>query len=128
MKKTTVILFITLFLLETSGLKEIIKTPLLIHHYFEHIASHPKDDFISFITKHYITEQRSDSAHDKKTDTQLPFKSLESFQAHISAFIISEAKISAVIFNTESPTFTVCGASAIFSRSFDIWQPPKLDC
>lgn len=126
MKKTTVILFIVSFLLETSCLKELIKMPLLIHHYFEHITCHPKDNFISFISKHYAGEQNSDSVHDKETDKQLPFKSTENFQAHISAFILSKIKIAAVIFDTEPATFSAIRTSTIFSRSYDIWQPPKL--
>ena len=126
MRKTTVILFIVSFLLETSCLKELIKMPMLIHHYFEHITWYPNDNFISFISKHYVAEQKGDSVHDKKTDKQLPFKSTENFQAHISAFILSKVNIAAVIFDTEPATFSTIGTSTIFSRSYDIWQPPKL--
>ena len=128
MKKIISIVLILLILFETSSLKELIKTPVLIHHYFEHITIHPKDNFISFILKHYSDKQESDSAHDKKTDAQLPFKSTDSFPANISAFIITETKISAVILNIESSAFFTGCDSNIFTRSFDIWQPPKLSC
>jgi hypothetical protein len=126
MKKITSIVLILLLLFETSGLKELVKMPLLIHHYFEHKATHPSDNFLGFIAKHYTGSQKSESAHDKKTDNQLPFKSADCFQTHVSAFIVSEHQVLPVVFDIKLKQYTVYPESALVSRPFDIWQPPKI--
>lgn len=126
LKRTVVILFVISFLLETSGLKELVKTPFLLHHYTEYAANHPNDNFINFITKHYTAQQPIESEHDRKTDAQLPFKSSDCYQAHISPFIVSLFMVIPVIFDIHSADFAIYTAPDVISRSFDIWQPPKI--
>lgn len=125
MKKMISIALIFMFLFESSGLKELVKMPILIHHFYEHKAKHPADNFLNYIAKHYNNPQESESAHDKETDQQLPFKSSDSYQAHISAFIVTEYKILPVVYDIKSKQYNSHTESAIITRSFDIWQPPK---
>lgn len=64
-----------IYLLSFSGMKEIMKFPLLIEHFVEHRAEDYQMSIYDFMDMHYFSNHEVDADYDK--DIQLPFKSFE---------------------------------------------------
>lgn len=126
MKKVIAHLLLWSIISGTFHLDELIRLPFLIGHYSEHKLLHPGDSVSEFLYKHYILNQKAESEKDKKSDSQMPFKSPQSFGSHLSQFAFDE-KQSVQPTNQNSATFfspyTNVYDGCIF---FSIWQPPKV--
>lgn len=127
MLKKLVSIFLSLLILNGSvHLDELVKLRFLVSHYSEHIAGHPEDSVVVFLYKHYLVNQKEESQKDKKSDAQMPFKSVNTFAPHFSTFCLNSEKIELL-----ASVFTLPHNS--FSQSLKIpciytaiWQPPKL--
>lgn len=104
---------------------ELCKLPMLLKHFKEHKKQHPSDTSIDFIYKHYITYQKAESKQDQQSDTNLPFKSPQSFHFHIAPFV-SEISISEELFDVLKICHFPHYISSVLSLSSDKWQPPQL--
>jgi len=68
-------IILTLVILDTSPLYQVLKVPSLIRHFTEHKALNQKISFVDFIAMHYWGDDLDDKDDDK--DMQLPFKKFE---------------------------------------------------
>jgi hypothetical protein len=126
MTKKFVSIFLALLLLNGSvHLDELVKLRFLLEHFKEHKAAHPEDSLTVFLYKHYILNQKAESQKDKKSDTQLPFKSAKSFTAHFSVFCL-DSKTVDFLTPYIKLEFSPCRCSKVVSNYTAIWQPPKL--
>jgi len=55
-KKGIIIFFLLSFLSANTAFGEVLKLPLLIHHYFEHSQEDNDNSIIDFLAKHYIED------------------------------------------------------------------------
>lgn len=70
MKKWVSILLLSLYLLSTTELNQLLKLPVLIEHYVEHKNLNPEMTLVSFFKMHYDHPVKD---ADYKTDRKLPF-------------------------------------------------------
>jgi len=66
---------LTLFLLDTTPLYQILKSPQLVRHYIEHRALNKDVGIVEYLAMHYWGQDMDDS--DDEKDMQLPFKRFE---------------------------------------------------
>src|SRR6202035_713813 len=127
MKSLISISFIFLYLFSTTELGELLKLPLLVHHYFEHEEEHDHISILSFLKEHYAELHKTESKQHADHHKQLPFKS------HDHGFISGNTSIVPRTFNvTESVVLNRVKSvsfpkeSAFHSHFLsDIWQPPR---
>ncbi len=86
MKQFSVRLLVFICIISFSPMKEVIKAPLVVIHYLEHIAEYPQMTWHQFYFMHYTVEIHFDE--DYEHDRQLPFKSYE--YSSLPFFVISE--------------------------------------
>jgi hypothetical protein len=125
MKRIITIILITSIIGGVAHLDELVKFPFLIHHYSEHKAQHPDDSVLTFLYKHYILNQKAESEKDRKSDSQMPFKSAQNFHSHFIPFVF-ENKAKQVVSKTAVKIFIPFKETKISTGFFDIWQPPKV--
>ncbi|MCJ7935908.1 MAG: hypothetical protein MUW56_20340 [Chryseobacterium sp.] len=124
MKKLISILLLSLYLVSTTELYQLLKLPVLIEHYIEHKELNPDMSLTAFLKTHYDNPVK-DSDHD--TDQKLPF--------------VSHANLLSVVF-TISPSLDFHCTEKIFNnldikKTFyksvlynkeilnSIWEPPR---
>ena len=125
MKKFLAISFIAIFLISTTEVKQLLKLPILVHHFFEH--KHLNNDLTlsAFLYMHYVVNHDNDADYDK--DKRLPFKTHDSnnnFSAGI--FHVHEHTIGVSYILSSSKKHSVV-ADGLYSSAHlaAIWQPPK---
>jgi hypothetical protein len=69
---------VTIVILDTTSLYQVLKFPSLIRHFCEHKAINQKIDFVDFLSMHYWGDDMDDK--DDEKDMQLPFKKFEVHQ------------------------------------------------
>lgn len=72
LRRLTAILLISLQLLTSTELCQLLKLPVLIEHFQEHGELYKNFSFFNFIRLHYFIEDDQDGDYDR--DMQLPFK------------------------------------------------------
>ncbi|HYK75793.1 MAG TPA: hypothetical protein VEV16_02360 [Daejeonella sp.] len=125
MKKVTAIAFLSIFLISTTELYQLLKFPLLVEHFIEHKEQNQGLSLGGFLLMHYFNGDVKDADYDK--DMQLPFKS-HSENAH-GNIIASELKKFNII---PKPPYKelkkfIISDETFFTSAFlsCIWQPPK---
>ncbi len=76
MKKVIAIFFLFSFLSANTAFGEVLKLPLLIHHYIEHTQEDKDNSIVDFLVKHYVKDinhHHNDNHHDHD---KLPFKTV----------------------------------------------------
>jgi hypothetical protein len=73
-KSFVAISFILLHLFSTTELGELLKLPVLVHHYFEHEEEHEHLSFIGFFKAHYAELHKAEGKHHNEDHQRLPFK------------------------------------------------------
>jgi hypothetical protein len=123
LKKIIAISLLSIYLISTTELYQLLKLPILIEHYKEHKAKENDLSFLDFLSQHYNQE----FAHDK-TDNKLPFKS------HSNCIAMSAVAFIAQPFaiNLPKPNFTEPHPLSVYHKVFfkssvtsTIWQPPR---
>lgn len=125
LKKAIAILFLILFVFARTEAAELLKLPLLIHHYLEHHEEDNAVSFVDFLHQHYHEHAAHPSANHEHE--KLPFKSHDlgflqtSFVCERATFLIPEIVIQ--LPTRRNSSFK----STFFSSPFLslIWQPPK---
>jgi hypothetical protein len=84
MKQFVYKLLVVVFLINISPLKELMKAPLLLLHYWEHLEEFPEMTLQQFYVMHYVVDIHFDE--DYEHDRQLPFKTFE--YSPIPAFLV----------------------------------------
>lgn len=75
LKKAFAILFVSIYLLYTTQISQLLKLPLLVEHYFEHKRIDQCITFFEFMQMHYLMDESKNP--DYARDMQLPFKTIE---------------------------------------------------
>ncbi|MCG2612055.1 hypothetical protein LZZ90_11100 [Flavobacterium sp. SM15] len=126
MKKSVAIALLSLYLLGTTQLRELLKIPVLIEHFTEHRKQNPIINFWDFLCEHYADYNHSDKDYDR--DMQLPFKTLTHSASDLAFF-------PTIDFECELPVKKIPAdnrqnlvyAGFIYTSTYlsSIWQPPK---
>lgn len=125
MRKLTAILLLLIFMCANTELGQLLKLPVLIHHYLEHHNDDFSASFTDFLHKHYTEENSHPSTNNEHE--KLPFKSQDvgfsqttliyqspvGFELQLTKPASSKEKI------IYTPNFY---SSAILTK---IWQPPR---
>lgn len=125
MKKAISILFLSIYLLSSTQLKELLKLPILAAHFIEHKQKDASMCFFEFLYMHYASGDVKDADYDK--DMKLPFKSAENSNAFVSFYLpVTALKQDFVMHFKEGkqqfPLYHSNYSSACLSA---IWQPPR---
>lgn len=89
MKTVIARILIVLCLFTFKPFKEVIKAPLLLIHFLEHVQDKPGMSFAEFFDGHYMQGIVLDDDFEK--DMQLPFKGVDF--THLPVFVFSETKL-----------------------------------
>jgi hypothetical protein len=126
LKKLTAISFMLFFLCANTEIGQLLKLPVLVHHYLEH---HDDDDagisLTDFLHKHYDEEKSHPSPGNEHE--KLPFKSYD--LGFLQTTLVFQPPVDFEL-NSDKPSATKATisysegfySSSILSR---IWQPPK---
>ena len=125
MKRIISIVLISSIIGGVMHLDELVKIPFMVNHYYEHKKSNAGISFFAFINNHYVLHKKAESEKDKKSDSQLPYKSNQSFHAHVVLVAFANKTIE-VVSESKDFCFIPYTVTKAMSRPFDIWQPPKL--
>lgn len=126
MKKVIVIFFLFSFLSANTAFGEILKLPLLIHHYIEHTQEDNDNSILDFLAKHYgkdINHHHNNSHHDHD---HLPFKTINIHSAQVVYFqpLFIEFSKQITEKDLKIPTLQAQNYSNAYLDS--IWQPPQV--
>ncbi|UYQ95706.1 hypothetical protein MKQ68_11395 [Chitinophaga horti] len=72
MKKWLSLILLLVYTISGTGLRELVKVPVLVQHYNEHLQLNQQLTFSQFIVDHYNCIPHTDNDEDR--DNQLPFK------------------------------------------------------
>lgn len=127
MKKLLVFSFLFIFLGATTVFGELLKLPVLIHHYCEHTESEKEANlsFVDFLAEHYQTEEHhSDKHHDHE---KLPFKTLDSHVAQIISLVPQSNYSISYHITPSSKLKKTFQYQDVYSNTHldSIWQPPR---
>jgi len=131
LKKLIAISFLIVFLSANTELHQLLKLPVLIHHFFDHHNQQPSETIVDFLSEHYSASKNQSTAdkHDRKHNhDNLPFKSNDCATAHASLTFEIQTPFSIprpiILREKNSPIYNKTNySSAIVSN---IWQPPKI--
>jgi len=125
-KKVIAIFFLFSFLSANTAFGEVLKLPLLIHHYIEHTQEDNDNSIVDFLVKHYgkdINHHHNDSHHDHDN---LPFKTINVHSVQVvyiqPLFVEFSRQIAEK--ELEIPILQQQNYSNAYLNS--IWQPPQI--
>jgi hypothetical protein len=111
----------------STDMGQLLKLPVLVHHFIEHNHKEKAITFIAFLTEHYFSNEShpDNSKHDHQS---LPFKtgcshSINTFLAFEDLNSFLEQPINSITSNNVVPLYRQHYISNLFGS---IWQPPKL--
>ena len=82
-KSTIAISFLMLFLSANTIFGELLRLPILVHHYWEHVAKDQNTAVLDFLASHYAKQiNHPDDQH--RDHENLPFKTIPSFLSFVS--------------------------------------------
>jgi hypothetical protein len=127
LKKIIAISFLFVFLGTNTELHQLLRLPVLIHHFLEHHDQEPDESFADFLNEHYSDQQNHSGANHHEHDS-LPFKTTDFAKTNVSLAFVNPTQFSIsrlIIFQEKiSPIYNrAFYSSAIVSH---IWQPPKI--
>ncbi|MCI3936313.1 hypothetical protein MQX03_03830 [Chryseobacterium aahli] len=124
MKKWLSILLLSLYLVSTTELNQLLKFPTLVEHYSEHKKLNPEMSLLAFFKIHYDHPVKD---ADYKTDRKLPFI----LHSTLSLVFTLNSDFSFEILGSDYKYFKVHNIPA-FDVDFyikgylhSIWQPPR---
>jgi len=126
MKQIIVGLLLSIYLLGSTQVGQLVKIPFLVQHYLEHKAENAGISLLTFLRIHYNEKKEKDSDYEK--DMQLPFKVIDNSTLTLVNNLPPqkmEFKVKPTVddytFHTPyHPVFTAQTACG------DIFQPPRL--
>jgi hypothetical protein len=125
LKKLIAISFLLIFVCANTEIGQLLKLPVLIHHYLEHHQDDTVVSFADFLHKHYDEENSHSSPNNEHE--KLPFKSHDlGFSQTILAYqapLEFQFKVDRPISKKENINYSTASYSAYTLAN--IWQPPK---
>lgn len=129
MRRVLAILFLSVYLISTTELVQLLKFPMLVEHYFEHKEKNPQINVMEFLALHYEGNHLENHPHDEdyEHDQQLPFI------VHIDVLSVSFVLTPPFSFEIETRKLVGKEPKALpLDDAFSdnnylsaIWQPPK---
>ncbi|HUH19403.1 hypothetical protein [Albibacterium sp.] len=128
MKKMFAIFFLSVYLISTTELSQLLKFPILVEHFIEHKEKNPKISVVDFLVLHYnnhLENHPLDDDYDQ--DQKLPFiapANILNFCFIYAPPLSFEIKVEIYL----SPESKVLPFDDIFSDNdflSSIWQPPQ---
>lgn len=127
LKKIIAISFLSIYLLATTQLGQLLKLPAFIEHYKEHKSENTNLTLVDFLIIHYASGNVKDADYEK--DMKLPFKAANENVLSVTSTVATPPNFS---IETEHINFfekkkqyfrnEYFLSNAFFSN---IWQPPK---
>ena len=124
MKKWVSILLLSLYLLSTTELNQLLKLPVLIEHYVEHKNLNPEMTLLAFFKMHYDHPVKD---VDYKTDRKLPFI----IHSTLSLVFTLNTDFSFEISGSDYKYFHIQNIPSLDENLYikgylhSIWQPPR---
>ena len=124
MKKWVSILLLSLYLLSTTELNQLLKLPVLIEHYVEHKNLNPEMTLLAFFKMHYDHPVKD---ADYKTDRKLPFI----IHSTLSLDFTLNTDFSFEISGSDYKYFHIQNIPSLDENLYikgylqSIWQPPR---
>ncbi len=124
MKKWVSILLLSLYLLSTTELNQLLKLPVLIEHYVEHKNLNPEMTLLAFFKMHYDHPVKD---ADYKTDRKLPFI----IHSTLSLVFTLNTDFSFEISGSDYKYFHIQNIPSLDENLYikgylqSIWQPPR---
>lgn len=129
LKKAAAISFLLVFLFANTELKQLLKLPVLIHHYIEHHKDDAGKSLLAFLHEHYAEEHTpsTSSQHHANDHQNLPFKSHHTGISQIPVFCSLstgfDCTLESILPVTVKNHYTE--QSHYPSALSRIWQPPR---
>ena len=126
MKRIIALTFLSLYLISTTELHQLLKLPALANHFSEHQQKDKSITLWKFLCIHYANGNVKDADYDK--DSKLPFKTLDTCNSSNHITLLPEQKFcfNAILLPSEEKVVSKYYPSFINSTFLkSIWQPPK---
>jgi hypothetical protein len=125
LKKLAAISFLLIFLCANTAIGQLLKLPVLIHHYLEHHDGDAGISFADFLYKHYTEEKPHPSENGEHEN--LPFKNYDPGLSQTSLLFQSPIGFELKAVNPISAKVNISYSEGFYSSSIlsRIWQPPK---
>ncbi|QNK61514.1 hypothetical protein H7F33_13195 [Pedobacter sp. PAMC26386] len=126
MKKSIVILLLSLFLVSTTELSQLLKLPLLVEHYIQHKKQNKNLTVWQFLCIHYAHGDVRDADYDQ--DMKLPFKTSDHY-SNSQLVAIPPLPCISLVLNLPIIRTTMFSGNILSKKPSAhlsaIWQPPK---
>ncbi|MEP7197069.1 MAG: hypothetical protein ABI851_11175 [Saprospiraceae bacterium] len=125
MKKASIVILTSLYLLSTTGLSELTKVNVLLQHYADTKKANNSIGFCEFLIEHYLTDDGN--PNDNDMDAKLPFKSHDIHSLSRDLFVPTQLLNSAIIVHTFASNNSFPEDKSKITNSFYnmVWHPPK---
>lgn len=126
MRKQTAFFLALLYMFSMTEFHQLLKFPLLVDHYFEHVSKDEKVTVISFFEMHYFSDTKPDADHEK--DMKLPYKTSETDHGSNPVVVAHhEYAVTSWLLSTQNhkKVFPVLDSHYLFLNFGSVWQPPK---
>lgn len=121
MRKIAAIFFLVLFTSSTTQAGQLLKLPLLVTHFLEHLRDGRSHSLVDFLKEHYIDHHTTDN--DSNEDAKLPFKS--ALQSTFSTVcVLPFALHPAVISKEPGRVYNVYHQPQLSNFHGEIFHPP----
>lgn len=126
LKKLVAISFIMVFLGANTELHELLRIPMLLHHFIAHHSQEPNHSFLDFMNEHYSSAQNQSNGNDVEHDN-LPFKTNDCATMHNHIAFNQQPNFSLTQPNTAAEEIFIAQNVIEFPSAAlsNIWQPPK---
>ena len=126
MKKIIAISLLSIHLIATTELYQLLKLPILVEHLIEHKLQDNNITIFEFLSMHYALEDIRDADYER--DMQLPFKThnhlnLVDCNVNLPQYSLNVITLPAIIQQHNTPVYRSLFIHSVYLSS--IWQPPK---
>ena len=123
LKKTIVILFLLVFVSSNTELHQLLKLPVLMNHYLDHLKINQDESFFNFISEH----DSSQPDHSDQEHHNLPFKTTDCATVNSVLPYVNSHQITVNRPQSFFLKVTPIYQGIIYSSAYlsNIWQPPK---
>lgn len=123
-KNLKTVLLLLMYLVSVTEFTQVLKLPVLLSHYIEHVQKEKTHSFLDFLNDHYFDDDGETA--DDDTDRRLPFKKPGSTELDPDILpLLSTISIEPCSFIAN--TFPIDSGLLLSSRDIpSIWLPPKL--
>ncbi len=126
MKKIIAISLLSIHLIATTELYQLLKLPILVEHLIEHKLQDNNITIFEFLSMHYALEDIRDADYER--DMQLPFKTHNHLNqvdcnASLPQYYVYVVAIPDIMHQQKTPFYNSFFINSVYLSS--IWQPPK---